>query len=34
MGVNIDALIEKADGMRYCDFCRLLHVIYWNMGTE
>lgn len=28
----IDALINKADGMRYCDFCRLLSVIYWNIG--
>lgn len=30
----IDILIEKADGMKYCDFCRLLSVIYWNLGTE
>ena len=30
----IDTLIEKADGMKYCDFCRLLSVIYWNLGTE
>lgn len=27
----IDILIEKADGIKYCDFCRLLSVIYWNM---
>ncbi len=30
----IDILIEKADGMKYCDFCRLLYVLYWNLGTE
>lgn len=30
----IDILIEKADGMKYCDFCRLLYVIYWNMGVN
>ena len=30
----VDILIEKADGMKYCDFCRLLSVIYWNLGME
>lgn len=30
----IDILIEKADGMKYCDFCRLLSVIYWNLGVN
>lgn len=34
MKTDIDKLIEKADGMKYCDFCRLLSVIYWNLGTE
>lgn len=27
----IDILIEKADGMKYCDFCRLLYLLYWNL---
>jgi hypothetical protein len=30
----VDILINEADGMKYCDFCRLLGVIYWNLGTE
>lgn len=34
MKKDIDILIEKADGMKYCDFCRLLLVLYWNLGTE
>ena len=34
MKTDIDTLIEKADSMKYCDFCRLLYVIYWNLGTE
>ena len=25
MKTDIDTLIEKADGMKYCDFCRLLY---------
>ena len=29
----IDVLINEADGMKYCDFCRLLSVIYWNLGV-
>lgn len=28
----IDTLIDEADGMKYCDFCRLLCVVYWNIG--
>lgn len=28
----IDTLIDEADGMKYCDFCRLLSVIYWDIG--
>lgn len=31
---TVDILIEEADGMKYCDFCRLLSVIYWNLRTE
>lgn len=31
---TVDILIEKADGMKYCDFCRLLGVICWNLGTD
>lgn len=27
----VDILINEADGMKYCDFCRLLSVIYWNL---
>ena len=34
MKKDIDILIKKADGMKYCDFCRLLFVLYWNLGTE
>lgn len=34
MKTDIDTLIEKADGMKYYDFCRLLYVIYWNMGVN
>ena len=34
MKTDIDTLIDKADGMKYCDFCRLLSVIYWNLGAE
>ena len=34
MKTDIDKLIEKADGMKYCDFCRLLYVLYWNLDTE
>ena len=30
----IDNIINEADGMKYCDFCRLLSVIYWNWGGE
>ncbi len=30
----VDILINEADGMKYCDFCRLLYVIYWNMGVN
>lgn len=30
----IDTLINEADGMKYCDFYRLLSVIYWNLNTE
>lgn len=30
----IDILIEKADGMKYCDFCRLLSVLYWNLVEQ
>lgn len=29
----IDVLINEADGMKYCDFCRLLSVLYWNLGV-
>lgn len=29
----IDRLINEADGMKYCDFCRLLSVLYWNLGV-
>lgn len=28
----VDVLLNEADGMKYCDFCRLLSVIYWNLG--
>lgn len=28
----IDIIINEADGMKYCDFCRLLSVLYWNLG--
>lgn len=31
MKTDIDILIDKADGMKYCDFCRLLYVLYWNL---
>lgn len=27
----VDILINEVDGMKYCDFCRLLSVIYWNL---
>lgn len=27
----VDVLLNEADGMKYCDFCRLLSVIYWNL---
>ena len=30
----IDQLIDVADGMKYSDFCRLLCVVYWNMGCD
>ena len=30
----IDNIINEADGMKYCDFCRLLSVIYWNWGVS
>jgi hypothetical protein len=29
----IDIIINEADGMKYCDFCRLLSVLYWNLGV-
>lgn len=31
MKTDIDTLIDKADGMKYCDFCRLLYLLYWNL---
>ena len=27
----IDKLLETADEKSYCDFCRILLVIWWNM---
>lgn len=30
----VDVLLHEADGMRYCDFCRLLSVIYWNLDID
>nr|DAR05949.1 MAG TPA: putative nucleic-acid-binding protein [Bacteriophage sp.] len=27
----LDILIEQADGMMYCDFCRLLSILQWNV---
>ena len=27
----IDALLDMAEGGMYCDFCRMLVVIWWNM---
>ena len=29
----IDIIINEADGIKYCDFCRLLSVLYWNLGV-
>ena len=29
MSVDVDYLIERMDGMRYCDFCRSILVVYW-----
>lgn len=28
---GIDILIEKAEFALYCDFCRILQVIQWNV---
>lgn len=30
----VDVLLNEADGMKYCDFCRLLSVIYWNLDID
>nr|DAE93825.1 MAG TPA: zinc knuckle protein [Caudoviricetes sp.] len=30
MRVLIDILIDKADYLPYCDYCRLLHILRWN----
>lgn len=29
--INIDILLEKAEFALYCDFCRILQVIQWNV---
>jgi len=31
---TVDILIEKTDGRSRNTSCRLLSVIYWNLGTE
>lgn len=31
MSDDVDFIIERMDGMKYCDFCRAILVVYWLM---
>ena len=31
---NVDSLIERMDDMKYCDFCRAILLVYWQMNLQ